>query len=210
MNEETMALPNPFAVANDPNDSPDLELLTRETDGNDERRPFSFPVFYPLAYHNISLEIPQKYSFIVRLSYYSAYSIVFSMFFSFLASLMTTLREVFLSFTWMILYSFLFLYVQYYPLYTSIKSEIPSQKIVPVQYAMIFFLLPLVIGLPGTGMIGFVYLSNAYSLGSSFSIMLSFIISIWNTINIVSEIAILFLIVPLFTLSGRISNPADL
>lgn len=222
---EAGLLPNPFDTAKNVSsvhDSTDLEGLVREFDsgqtGNEQ--PPNFPPFYPLVYHNIGQEIPQKYVYIVRINLITAYSFTASMIFNFLGSFFSTqmespyfssaFREIFLAFINLIILPISLFYVQYYPFYKAVRDEGQNRAIVPVQIMVIIIFGLLLIGFPGTGNAGIIYATEAFNYGGYGTKFFSVVMVIWHFVDFVGEIAVLLLSMNSLEGKGRIANPSDI
>ncbi|KAK8870455.1 hypothetical protein M9Y10_008337 [Tritrichomonas musculus] len=210
--EQKVALPNPF------DSTP--EYRTNEVPGILDNQNFNdsmpvsdttakkpnFPSIFPVVYHNIGLEIPQKYSFICRLCLYEARSFFFVLLFSFIAGcfsgsidsyLIVKWREVVLSLFILIICPIALLYGQYYPLYCAIREERPNSSLVPFQFFTIFVFFFILIGIPGTGLIGIGYLIVCFRQGKLVNQIFSTLITIWHFLNFVIQFILLFLISPI-------------
>ena len=218
---ETISLPNPFAQASQSLnliDSPDLEGLEREM-GNEQEKPPNFPSFYPLVYHSISTEIPHNYSFVVKFAYSSAWFFTFYCIFQFIFTIfaagvkhfrLSPARDIFLALAIVLILPVLLFYLQYYPFYCSLRDEQPQSKgLVAVQIYVIFILLIILIGIPGTGCIGIWWTIIMKKNRHWFLTILGVALCIWDALNIIAQICLLFMMKPLLQNKGRIANPAD-
>ena len=213
--ESKSTFSNPFdssvVVSGESLDSNSLENISREADANQRENSSvpNFPPFYPLIYHNIRFEIPPKRLFIVRLNFFTAISIIISLAFSFIGSLFSFLfdscneltcfhvgKEIFLSFVNCIVWTAILFYNQYYPFYTSMRDETSNNSLIIVQLFTIFILLVFLIGIPGTGFIGVVYLYASFESGTVVNRFFGFVLSFWHFINLLLEIVIFFLMRP--------------
>ena len=64
-----ITLPNPFQIKiqnDDKNLGEIMDTLANEIE-NPSKDKYNFPFFYPVVFHNISKEIPQKYQFVINL-----------------------------------------------------------------------------------------------------------------------------------------------
>lgn len=202
-----------------------LENLSRESEksqNENESNP-NFPSFYPLFYHNISFEIPPKRMFTVKLNFFTAISITLSLLFSFVGSLFSFLittckeltcfnvgKEIFLSFVNCVLGTTLLFYNQYYPFYVSMRNETSNNALIIVQVVVIFVLLINFIGIPGTGSIGIVYLYASFESGTVVNQFFGFVATLWHLVNLLLEIAVFFLMRPLFKTSRNASQRVHL
>lgn len=173
---------------------------------NSRRKNPNFPPFFPMVYHSIGLEIPHKYSFIIRICYYCALSFSYVLMLTFFAELFSNhidnllivrWRELILSFFILLVCPASLFYAQYFPLYHAIRDEKQNFSLIPFQFFTILFFFFIFLGIPGTGMIGICYFLICHKCGSIFTEILSFIITAWHFFNLVVEIIILFMIVPL-------------
>ena len=219
MSNDPNALPNPFDIIHK-NDSPDMELISREVDETNDKNLLNLPPFFSILYHNISLEIPQKFTLIVNLTFYSTYSIYLSLIINFIGSFFSNNinhstfsslgREIVLSFFNLIFFSFFLFVFQYYPIYLSIKDEKYLKTVIPVQILTIFLLIIFFLGFLNTGIIGYNYWIISIECGQTINLVFSFILTLWHFLNLILEIIILILIYPIFKNQNRISNPSDL
>ncbi|OHS98007.1 hypothetical protein TRFO_35689 [Tritrichomonas foetus] len=226
---EKQSLPNPFDSSksgNISNHEPQLlEGLVRELRENSDNSamPPNFPSFYPVTYHNINLEIPQKRSFIVRLNYLFAQSICLSLLFSVFAALFsfgidscvnscTSFagfhfgKEIFLSMVNLVFGVALVFHVQYFPFYAAVRDETPTRSAIPVQVATIAALCVLLAGVPGTGAVGIGYAYIAFKYGKWMNKFFSFVISAWHLLNIVGEAVVFLMMRPIFRTTNLLAD----
>ena len=220
---------NPFdssvVVGGEGLESSSLENISRESDKNqnDNNSIPNFPPFYPLFYHNIGFDIPPKRMFITKLNFFTALSITFSFLFSFVGALFSFLfdscqgltcfhpgKEIFLSLTNCIIFISLLFYNQYYPFYISMRDETSNNSLIIVQLFTIFILLLNFIGIPGTGSIGVIYLYASFESGTVVNQFFGFVSSFWHFANLLLEIAIFFLMRPIFKTSRNSSQRVHL
>ena len=210
MIEQKMSLPNPFDNTPDFTNQNDRILLDNINESmpltdTSSKKP-NFPSFYPIVYHSIGLEIPQKYSFITRLCYNGmrsftmalALSVIAEFFSGSIDSLMIVMwREIVLSLFIFFICPAALCYGQYYPLYCAIRDEKPNPTLTPFQFFTIFVFFFLLIGIPGTGIIGIGYLIVSFRCGSLVNKIFSIIITIWHLFNFIIQFMLLFLITPI-------------
>ena len=203
-NHNSMTLPKIAAFKDTSND-----YIRSDSDiylSNSRRKTPNFPPFLPMVYHSIGLEIPHKYSFIIRMCYYCALSFSYVLIFSFFAQLFSNQidnlliirwRELILSFFILLVCPASLFYGQYFPLYHAIRDEKPNISLIPFQFFTILFFFFIFLGIPGSGSIGIWYFVICHQSGSIFTEILSFIITVWHFFNLVAEVIILFMIAPL-------------
>ena len=201
MNEET--LPNPFDPAQNSAliDGDVLSGIAAEIEGGPAKEKPNFPVFFPLVFHSINLEIQQSYSFAVRMCYFAACSFVWSMFFNFLCSFFTEqikdgktsiFQDCFLSLLFFIFYSCALFYIQYYPLYCAFRDKKSLHNIIITQYFVVIAFLFLFAGFRGTGIMGIGYICASFEYGSRLTSIIGIIFIIWHFINCVLQIVLFF------------------
>ncbi|KAK8896460.1 hypothetical protein M9Y10_014360 [Tritrichomonas musculus] len=228
--EQKATLPNPFDsyldnrnnnshLFNDRNDFSLPKIMNYKEYSNDDgsngfdvslsnskRRSPNFPPFFPIVYHSIGLEIPNKYSFIIRMCYYCALSFSYVLIFSFFAQmfsdeidslLIIRWRELILSFFILLICPISLFYGQYFPLYYAIRDEKQNFSLIPFQFFTIFFFFFFFIGIPGSGTIGIWYFIICSRYGSVITKIISMIVTIWHFLNLMIEVIILFMIAPL-------------
>ncbi|OHT04957.1 hypothetical protein TRFO_27465 [Tritrichomonas foetus] len=211
MIEQKVALPNPFDSTPDyvqQNDS------LFETNNISESLPITdttgkkpnFPSVFPIVYHSINLEIPQKYSFITRLCYNETSSFFLVTLLTLIAecfsgqiesSMIVMWREIVLSLFILIICPAALVYGQYYPLYCAIRDERPNPTLIPFQFFTIFIFFFILVGIPGTGIIGIGYLIVCYRCGQLINKIFATLITIWHFFNFVIQFMLLFLISPI-------------
>ena len=143
--EDKSLLPNPFDTKIHPM-IPNEGILQEKTEYSTDKKK-NFPFFFPVFYHNISLEIPQNSSSGVRFCLFSFYSFVLYL----LCSLITNIfsgkidsyiiiqwREILLDSVMLILLPIILMYCQYYPIYCSAKDNAKNQKLIHLQFVVIF------------------------------------------------------------------------
>ena len=218
---ETISLPNPFAQATQSSllaESTDLEGLERELRNDQEKEP-NFPSFYPIVYHSISAEIPRNFAFIIKFAYFSACFFTLYCVFQFLVilfsftiktELFAPWRDIVLGLCTLLILPALLFYAQYYPFYCAVRDE-RTQKthLVLVQTYVVFILILILIGFPGTGTVGIWWTIIVKDTGSWFFSLLGSILCIWNIISIIFQFYLLISMRPMLENSGRIANPAD-
>lgn len=202
---EHQALPNPFDMTNAGGDGNLLEGLEHELDrsnAEDGDRSPNFPPFYPLVYHNIRAEISPRMSTSVNFMYYLALSFTCSLVASFIASFFsggmktcdTTLnsfhwgKEVFMSLFYAIFFPAVIWFVQYWPYYKAMRADDVYVAGEIIQLFVIGILAVFVLGLPGTGMIGFCYMVSAFRHGSGMNKLLSLLLTLWHGTTFIGEI----------------------
>ena len=226
--QEKPSLPNPFDThlgGSGSNEPQILDGLVRElstNNSNDSNDP-NFPSFYPIVYHNINLEIPQKRSFIVRLNFTFARSICLCLFFSVIASFFSFQmkgccsiegfhagKEIFLSIVTLFFGSALIFYVQYFPFYWAIRDERTNKSAVPVQICTMILIAILLLGIPGTGTVGFIYTYIAFHSDHIIPKFFSLVISIWQLLNMIGEIVIYILMRPIFRETNLLADRSQI
>lgn len=218
MIEPSRPLPNPFDTSfNKPNSKFPEILAANEfliSDSTEFEVSYShiksqtpnFPLFFPIVYHSIGIEIPQKYSFITRMCYCVALSFSYVLLFSFFMQMFSKNIESYLIIPWreLILSSFILMvcpaalfYSQYFPLYYSIRDQKPNPSLIPFQFCIIFFMIFFAAGIPGSGVIGLGYAIICYNQSNIIQQVISLIITGWHFLNLIFEIIIFFLIIPI-------------
>ena len=213
---EINTLPNPFDIKNNNylniNENINImEDIDREIDDGPFLKNPNFPFFFPLIYHNINLEIKEKYSSIVRICYYSDLSIFWNLFFSFITTLfsfqinqnyISIIQEIILSLFFLIILPSLIFYIQYYPVYCSFKDELPFKGLFIIQIYIIFIYLFILIGFCGTGIIGILSTIRSLKYGKFINQFLSIIITIWHIFNLMTQFILIFLLKPVFSFTN--------
>jgi hypothetical protein len=181
--------------------------------------PPNFPSFFPLVYHNINQEIPQKYSNLVRLSLAAAKSFFYSTFCTVLAQFFSDQIDSDLIFRWreMVLSTFVLLlcplsllYGQYWPLYRSIRDETIGRSLVPFQVVCVFVMAFVLAGVPGSGMIGVGYAIVAFRSGETVNKVAATVLTFWQFANTILQLIVLFLVLPLGSGGGEMAGQADI
>lgn len=215
--QEKTPLPNPFDLntkGHSTSSEPQiLDGIIHELnhEARDNLQTPNFPYFYPLVYHNINLEISQKRSFLARTAYFFTRSTSLSLLLQFISSFFSyqidvegslsgfhVIKEIFLSLFILFIGTSLIYYVQYYSFYCSIRDETPNSTALPMQVYTIITLSVLVLGIPGTGTIGLIYTYLAFQKGKWLIQFLSVVVTIWQSLNLIGEIIVYFLIRPVF------------
>jgi hypothetical protein len=218
------ALPNPFETQPIPIDSIDepplMEALSQEiAAAGFARHPPNFPFCCPVVYHSISKEIPQKQAGFVRLCLTSAVSFcgalivnVIAQFFSgrIESSLVPMWREIVMSVFALLVYPAVLLHAQYFKLYLAVRDDQPEQGIVLAQFVVIFVHFFVVIGVPGSGLIGVGYLVVAIRCGDGVTKGLAGVMTVWHFVNLCLQVSVLVGLVRLRRHGGRRGNPSDL
>ena len=203
--EEKALLPNPFDSKIDPM-VPHESLIHEDTTCQQTNQKPNFPFFFPIIYHNIKNDIPQKYSNAVRFGYYGFCSFSLNLLISFLSQcfsgfiqsyLIVPWREIIMSLFTLLIAPLTLFYCQYYPIYISARDNERNTALVPIQFFVIFILFFLFIGVPGTGVIGIGYTIISFKYGGLVNKILSFVSTTWGFVNIVLQVKILFLILPI-------------
>jgi hypothetical protein len=202
----TQTLPNPFD-ASVPVDSYTLDGLERELSRPPVLLPPNCPPFYPLVHHDISGEIPAHRVLPVRVMFIAALSfsvaLVFSFFTAWFAGSIESEsrlnsfhvgKELFFSLFYVVLYVPLIFYVQYWPFYCANRDEKPCQHAQFIQLFVIIVMAIFFLGVPGTGMVGIVYVFSAFHDGEPVNQALSGIATIWHACNLVVECLLWLLI----------------
>ena len=200
-------LPNPFDLSGLDNlqDSLVLEGLEREMNHNSEninRNP-NFPPFLPVIDVNIASDIPSRKQLQIYMMFASAISFSLSLIFSILVSLFSSSlsensslasmhwwKELIMSIFHAAVFPAALFYVQFWPWYKAIRDESGYQSMATIQIFVIVVHAIFVLGLPGTGMIGVVYLVAAFSSGGTVLTALSAVVSIWHALNLVLQFVI--------------------
>jgi hypothetical protein len=224
--QQLETLPNPFEATPMADIAPDedslLAALSQEIAGEGatlrRRRP-NFPSLCPVVYHNITQDIPARHSFPVRLSFFAARSVSVSLFVNFICSMLSgsiksptieCWREVVLSAFAVVVCPVALFHVQYFPLYFSVRDEQPNDSQILLQFFVIFCLFFLVIGVPGSGVIGAGYSIVAFRYGTFRNQFCSVVITLWHTVNVILEIIVLMMMNTLSRGPIHIANPADI
>lgn len=219
--EERQALPNPFESnsAMSTEVDPIVESISESISEGPPAKPPNFPAIMPIVYHSVGLEIPQKYSYIVRFAYIGVKSFFWCLLLSVIAEVFSDkIRSVYI-YRWreLILSAFILLicpigllYGQYFPLYCSIRDEKRSRALVPFQMFTIFVMVFMLLGIPGTGIVGIGYTVVAFQCGTIVNKIFGVICSLWHLVNVVMQAVLLVLIGPFANLPRRIANPVDL
>jgi len=218
---EKEPLPNPFEPKNVlcADQSGLLEAIEREIQEGATKTPNNYPSFLPCVYHNINMEIKQRYSSNVRICYFSFISIGYNMAFCFIISLFSgsiksplihPVQEIILSLFNMI-FSILIIFKQYYfPVYTAFKDESPNESLALSQTMLLLFLLIQIIGFCGTGSTGIIYTLETMQHGKTHNKFLSIIASIWLILNLIFQIVTSYVIRPVYAFVGPSDHPHDL
>jgi hypothetical protein len=224
--QQPETLPNPFEATPmadiAPNDDSLLAALSQQiaADGSilRRRRP-NFPSLCPVVYHNITQEISARHSFPVHLSLFAARSVSVSLFVNFMCSMQSgsiksstieCWREVVLSAFAVLVCPIALFHVQYFPLYFSVRDEQPKGSLIPLQFFVIFCLFFLVVGVPGSGIIGAGYSIVAFRYGTFWNQLYSVVITLWHIVNVILEIIVLLTMNALSQGPIHIANPADI
>lgn len=218
-------LPNPFdtKLLTPPNleDNAPIfmdSLVEQIQEGDGKRKP-NFPSFCPLAYHNISQEIPQKYLFLIRITYITSVSFTCLLIFSFISQCFLSpivsptiikWREVILSLFEAIMCPSSLFYGQYYPLYCSFRDQRSNKNLICFQIFTLVVFLFFTIGIPGTGIIGFGYAMLSFRGGEVSNRIVGVICTIWHIFHFFMEMIIFILEIPLLSSVRSIPNPADI
>lgn len=219
---ENDSLPNPFAAPqSQTTESLDLEGLERETDRTTKHL-LNFPSFYPVAYHNVTAQIPQNYWPYFKLMYNAAVSFTYACIFQVIVSFFTftiksnsplseaPFKDVFMSIVLAIFLPALLFSNQYYPYYCSIRDERADFKLSLIQTFILIGFVVLLIGVPGSGAIGIWWVIIAINSNSILAAVLGVILIIWQLCNFALQIMCLVLHRESeFRYNGRITNPAD-
>lgn len=208
--EQKVSLPNPFDASSTLHTEAanvlDNPLHDSMPIPDTTAKKANFPALFPVVYHSIGLEIPQKYSFICRMCFNETRSFLFVMIVSFFAEcfsgqidsyLIVKWREIVLSLFLLLICPAALVYGQYYPLYCAIRDEKPNSSLIPFQFFTIFVFFFILIGIPGTGLIGIGYMIVCYRCGQLVNQILATLITVWHFLNFVIQFILLFLISPI-------------
>lgn len=200
---EHRPLPNPFDMTS--TDGHLLEGLERElehTAPEEGDRSPNFPVFYPLVYHNIRVEISPRLSGSVKLMYWLTLSFSMCLLTSFVASLFsggmsscdTSMngfswgKELFMSLFHLLVFPAVMWFAQYWPYYKATKADDLYIAAETVQIFAIGIVGVFMLGIPGTGMVGFLYMVSAFKNGNALNRLFSLVITLWHGSTFIGEI----------------------
>jgi hypothetical protein len=201
-------LPNPFDVSACANDfsQPSLEHGVDEPAAHFPRAP-NFPPLCPVIRRDIGGDIPPDHSLLVRMMFFAATSVALSMVFCvlvafFSASLATSPhigslhagKKGFLSLVHAAFGRPAIFYVQYVPFYRAARDGAQSRAALIVQIFVVAAVAVFFIGVPGTGMVGIIYVVAAFSDGQATNQILAGAATIWHAVNLVVEVFILLLL----------------
>lgn len=212
------ALPNPFKSAS-AEITPLIESISETISDGDPAKAPNFPPCMPIVYHSVGLEIPQKYSYIVRFALIGVKSFFWTALCSVIAQVFSDRiksvyifrwREIILSVFVLLICPIALLYGQYFPLYRSIRDERRDRSLIPFQMFTIFVMLFMLLGIPGTGVVGVGYTVVAFQCGDLVNKIFGVVLSVWHLVNVAIQVVLILLIGPFANLPRRMANPADL
>jgi hypothetical protein len=201
-------LPNPFDMSPCAADFslPSLDQGADEPAAHFPRAP-NFPPLCPVFHHDIGGDIPPNLSLLVRMMFLGALSVSLSLVFCvlvafFSASIATSPhigslhagKEVFLSLVHVAFGPPTVFFVQYVPFYRAARDGVHSHTAHTVQVFVVAAVAVFFIGVPGTGMVGVVYVVAAFRDGEAANQALAGIATIWHAVNLVVEVLILLLL----------------
>lgn len=204
--EDKSLLPNPFGTQIQPM-IPSEGLLSGQSEYSAKKEK-NFPFFFPIIYHNITMEIPQNSSSSVRFCLFSFYSFTLYLVFNFMSNLFSgninsyliiRWREILLDSIILVLFPIVLFYCQYYPFYCSAKDNAKNPKLIHMQFVVIFCFFLFFVGIPGTGLIGLGYAFVAFRYGAFINKILSFVMTTWGIVNVAFQVKVLFDISPIVT-----------
>jgi hypothetical protein len=201
-------LPNPFDVSPSANDFslPSLEHGVDEPAAYFPKAP-NFPPLCPVFRHDIAGDIPPNHSLIVRMMFLAAMSVALSLAFCVLVAFFSSSfatsphigsmhagKEVFLALVHAAFGTPVIFHVQYLPFYRATRDGAQSRTAYTVQVFVVGAVTVFFIGVPGTGMVGIVYVVAAFRDGGVANQVLAGVATIWHAVNLVVEILILLLL----------------
>ncbi|EAY19327.1 hypothetical protein TVAG_452410 [Trichomonas vaginalis G3] len=193
-------LPNPFDPSSYKIDDEILVGMTHELEKQPEENKPNFPSFWPLVYHNINTEIQQGFSFLVRMTYFTAVSITYCFFWTLLGSIFNFQikdnksslgQDIIMSLSYCVIFPAALFYIQYYPLYVNLRDGKSIGGCILAQLFVVFFAGVTFTGFRGTGFIGIQYTLSAFANGSLINRIVGVVITVWEIFNFILEIIIL-------------------
>lgn len=194
-------LPNPFDPANNIIDNDILVGVTNEIENPQTENHPNFPSFWPLVYHNINIEIQQRYSFLVRMCYFAALSITYCCFWSVVASFFSysikdnkssMSQDIITSITMCVIIPIVIFYMEYYKLYVALRDGTSLHGNVLINLFVVFITGAMICGFRGSGFIGIQYTMLAFKYGSVINRIFGLFITIWEIFNFVLQLILLF------------------
>lgn len=207
MEEAEATLPNPFEsgdvlLPDIADDSALLASLSEAITESEQPKHPNFPACFPIVYHSIAQEIPPRYASVVSFCLFGLRSFGFTLILTIIAQLFSDRIDSIYIFQWreLILSVFIFIvcwsalaYGQYFPVYVCARDEARSTSLVPFQFFTIFVMLFMLLGIPGTGMIGIWYTIIAFQAGQQINRVFAVAITITHIVNIIVQVVLVIL-----------------
>ena len=103
----------------------------------------------------------------------------------------------------------LMFYCQYWPIYTAARDETSNHGIIISQNAVLIAMGIMLLGIPGTGMIGIGYTILCWNSGQLSNVIIACVFTGWHSMNIILESFLIQFLDSIAQPRGRLVNPVD-